>query len=189
MLVTAVAGCRSVTPPVTYYTLSPVSSPAIQGPPGERPDMIIGIRSVDLPGYVNRTQIVTRKGPNQLEISSLHRWADYPDRMVQQMLGENLQVLMPDARVANAPWPIGLKPDVTVTFKFLELIGTPDDQVRLSAEWTIDTDDVASAARLYRMNTSEPMTGSGFDELVAAHSRALAALCKKVADSLSAMRD
>lgn len=189
VLVTVFAGCRTMAPPVTYYTLSPIAELSADTGAEDNPATIVGIRSVDLPGYVNRIQMVTRSGPNQLEISSLHRWADYPDRLVQQMLGENLQVLMPETRVVNAPWSMGLRPDVTVAFAFLDLIGTEDNQVLLSAVWTLSAADPKVAARPHRLNLSEPITGEGFDELAAAHSRVLADLARKVADSLNAFRE
>lgn len=187
-LVAAIFGCRSFTPPVTYYTLSPIAPPSSQTAGEVKPGLIIGIPQVDLPGLVNRTQIVTRDGPNELKISSFHRWADYPDRLVQQTLGENLQMLMPEAGVVNAPWPIGLNPDVTVAFKFMELIGTSDGEVLLSAVWTIKTNDPASAVQSHRLTLNEPISGDGFDQLAAAHSRALATLARMVADSLSGFR-
>lgn len=179
-------GCRSFTPPVTYYTLNPIAEPSAAAETDGNTALTIGIRPVELPGYINRTQMVRRTGPNQLEVSSLHRWADYPDRLVQQMLGKNLQTLMPDARVVNGPWPMGLKPDIVVSFKFLELIGTADKKVLLSVAWQIAGFDASSIVKSYRLNLTEPMTGSSFNELAAAHSRVLATICRKVVESMRA---
>ena len=187
VMMTAFSGCRSMTPPVTYYTVNPIVGTAAQTEAATTPAVIIGIRPVDLPGMINRIQMVTRSGEHQLSISSLHRWADYPSQLIQQTIGENLQTLMPDARVVSAPWPMGLKPDVTVTIKFYELIGTADNQVLLSAIWTITTAD-PSFMDAHRLNLTEPMMGKGYDELAAAHSRVLAAFCRKMADSLNAFR-
>jgi uncharacterized lipoprotein YmbA len=184
-MVTVFSGCRSMTPSVTYYTLSPMAQPSAETTATGGPAMVVGIRAVDLPGTINRTQMVTRSSPHQLEISSLHRWADYPNQLVQQTIGENLQALLPDARVVSAPWPMGLKPDVTVTFKFYELIGTTDNQVLLSAVWTITAADPALSGS-HRLNLAEPITGKGYDALAAAHSRVLVALCRNVADTLKA---
>ena len=69
---------------VTYYTLGSTLSmqPSAATASNRTRELTIGIRPVELPGYMNRTQMVTRTGPHRLEVSSLHRWADYPDRMV-----------------------------------------------------------------------------------------------------------
>jgi uncharacterized protein len=179
------SGCRSFSPPVNYYTLSsiPGGTTAKTATLGERA-VTIGILPVELPGYIDRSQMVRRMGPNQLEISSLHRWADYPDTLVQQLLEENLQTLVPRARVLNSPWPVGVRPDVTITFRFLELIGTADKKMLLNAMWDIAGGDVPSAIQSYRINLVEPMQSAGFRELAAAHSRVLATLCRRVAESL-----
>ena len=187
LMMTVFSGCGSTTSSVTYYTLSPIVPSAGEMPDADRPNLIIGIRPVDLPGIIDRVQMVTRSGPHQLAISSVHRWADYPNQLIQQAIGENLQALMPDSRVVSAPWPMGLKPDVTVTIKFNELIGTADQKVLLSALWTIASADPSSMDS-HRINLTEPLTGKGYDALAAAHSRVLAVFCQKMADSLKAFQ-
>jgi uncharacterized protein len=185
-----VSGCRSMTPSVTYYTLNPITNPSELPQAGDNNESapIVGIRPVDLPGYINRVQMVTRNGSNQLEISSIHRWADYPDRLVQQIVGENLQLLLPDVRVMNSPWPMGLKPDVTITFQFLELIGTTDKKVLLSAIWTVVDRKSENGTASHRINLQEPQKANGYDELAAAQSRILATFCRKVSESLNDVR-
>lgn len=183
-LITAFSGCRSITPPLSYYIISPLTDtsmpPADEG--GNRAK-IVGLNPIELPGYLNRIQMVKRTGANRLVVSSSNRWADYPDRLIQRVLGDNLQLLMADARVYSAPWPAGIKPDVTVDIAFHELIGTADKTMLLSAVWTISAEHGPSAP--HRTTLSQSITGSGFDDLAAAHSRVLEALCQEVADALS----
>ncbi|WP_319409197.1 PqiC family protein [uncultured Desulfosarcina sp.] len=183
-LIIGFSGCRSFTPSVTYYLLNPMT--AGQASPAEAEGeriMIVGIGQMELPGYINRVQMVRRTGQNQLEVSSFHRWADYPDRMIQRVISENLQLLMADARVTSAPWPAGFKPDVTVDFSFLELIGTTEKTMLLSVLWTIT--GKGDPSPFHRTTLSEAMTGTGYEDLAAAHSRALEALCREVADTLN----
>ena len=185
-LLTVLSGCRSATPAVTYYTLNPISEPAREKLNSGNAGLIVAILPVELPGVIDRSQMVTRIGAHQLAVSALHRWADYPNALVQQILGQNLQLLMPNARVVSAPWPMGLKPDVTVTVKFYELLGTPGSRIRLNAAWTAAAADTALAVSR-RVNLTEPVAGKGYKELAAAHSRILAAFCRILADSLIAL--
>ena len=183
-LIIVLSGCRSLTPSVSYYILNPLSDTSMSPADADgRRSKTIGVNPIELPGYLNRVQMVKRTGPNQLEVSSHHRWADYPDRMIQRVLGDNLQRLMADARVYSAPWPAGLKPDITVDVIFLELIGTTDKKMLLSAVWTITGSGDPSPS--HRTTLSETITGAGFDDLAAAHSRVLDALCRQIADTLS----
>ena len=112
-LVTAVfSGCRSITPAVTYYTLSAAEAPPAAVLTDDAVELTIGIHPVMLPGIVNRISMVRRADSHELDVSSLNRWADYPDRLVQQVLGSNLTLFMPRARVVNSPWPVGINPDI-----------------------------------------------------------------------------
>ena len=185
-LVIVFSGCRSITPSVSYYVLNPLTDASIS--PVDADDnrsKTVGVNPIELPGYLNRVQMVKRSGPNQLDVSSRHRWADYPDRMIQRVLGDNLQILMADAQVYSAPWPAGFKPDVTVDLTFLELIGTTDKKMLLSATWTI----IGNGDPLppHRTSLSEMIIGAGFGDLAAAYSRALEILSRDVAESLRAV--
>jgi uncharacterized lipoprotein YmbA len=146
---------------------------------------IIAVGSIQLPNYVNRLQMVMRNGSNELEISEFDRWADYPDRLVQQVLVDNLQVLLPDARVVGHPLPAGLKPDITVTVRFGELIGTADRKVRLRALWTIRSEGEPATERSRRTHITEPISGMGFKAFAAAHSRVLERLCREMAPAFT----
>jgi uncharacterized lipoprotein YmbA len=184
LVITVFPGCRSLTPPVTYYTLSSIPMAAVGADTDGTVAFTLGILPLELPGAINRAQMVKRTDTHQLAISSLHRWADFPDRLVQQAIGENLQVLLPEARVVNSPWPAGLKPDVTVAFQFFELIGTTDSKMSLNAQWTFVDSDQPPMVQVYRKDSVEPMPGSDFEDLAAAHSIALEVLCRDVAKSL-----
>ena len=183
-LIIVCSGCRSITPSVSYYILNSLADPSTSPVDADgNLTKTVGINPIELPGYLNRAQMVKRTGPNQLEVSSRHRWADYPDRMIQRVLGDNLQMLMADARVYSAPWPAGLKPDVTVDVTFLELIGTTDKKMLLNAVWTITGNGDPSPT--HRTTLSETIAGADFDDLAAAHSRVLEVLCREVADTLT----
>jgi uncharacterized lipoprotein YmbA len=185
VMIASLFGCRSLTPPVAYYFMSPMGAVPVEmaDTDGSR-TFTVGIRTVELPGYVNRLQMVQRTGANEIKIASYHRWADFPDRMVPRVLGENLQLLMADAQVYSPPWPLGVKPDVAVDIAFLELIGTTDKKLLLSAVWTINRQENPPAQQSHRSVITEPITGKGFDELAAAHSRVLAVFSQAVAESL-----
>ncbi|HSO19869.1 MAG TPA: PqiC family protein, partial [Desulfosarcina sp.] len=131
------SGCRSITPPVVYYTIHPIVGEIAAMDADGAPAVRIGIRSVELPGTVNRTQMVRLSGANRVLISSFNRWADYPDRLVQRVIDQNLSLLLPDAHVVSAPWPVGFQPDVIVSFQFIELIAAADQTMRLDVAWSV----------------------------------------------------
>ncbi len=66
---TGLWGC-TVTPPSRFYILTPLDSLAAgKKTRGAQNTPIIGIGPVELPGYLDRPQIVTRAGGNQLNLA------------------------------------------------------------------------------------------------------------------------
>lgn len=188
LLMISCFGCRSITPSVSYYTMSPLTTESrIIGGGEDNPVPMIGIRSIVLPGTVDRIQMVRRTGSHQVKMESFHRWADYPDRMVQQLLRKNLQTLLPHTRVINAPWEVGLKPDITLSFQFLELIGSTDKTMMLSVVWTLADGTEVSRILSHRTDLTEPINGSGLDDLAEAHSLILGKLCREVATTIRSL--
>ena len=185
LLLAMIFGCRSVTPSVNHYVLRSLAageSPA--GTVDEPRSRIVAIGPVQLPAYVNRMQMVMLNDSSELEISEFHRWADYPDRLVQQVLEDNLQALLPHARVVSHPLPAGLEADVTLGVRFGELIGTTDKKMRLRAMWTLQRKGKPETDLSWRTCLCEPISGTGFKALAAAHNRVLEKFCREVAVAL-----
>ncbi len=187
-LLVLLSGCRSITPAVTYYTINPIAGETSIMDSDRKNITRVGIRPITLPGIISRVQMVRQVDPNRMEISAFNRWVDYPDRLVQGVLEENLTLLLPDAQVVGAPWPVGFQPDVILSIQFIRLIGTADKKVRLDVDWTVSKavsdNDQTPLSEAYRQTFIEPMSGSGFDDLAAAHSRALEVFCREVAGTL-----
>ena len=74
------AGCLNLktgTPPAQYYLLSslPEQQPVEQiHEAGSGP--VVGVGPISLPRHLDRPQIVTMAGPNELRLSEFHRWAE-----------------------------------------------------------------------------------------------------------------
>jgi uncharacterized lipoprotein YmbA len=187
-LVLLLFGCRSITPAVSYYTMRTIENESTAGESVQNVlSRTIGIRGVSLPGMINRPQMVRRTGSYEIDVEPYHRWAEYPDRMVHQLLRDNLQRLLPEDRVVNAPWPVGLKPDLILSFHFLELIGSDDKKMELSVVWTISEKSGGSPPLSRRTHLIEAIQGNGFDNLAQAHSHVLAELSREVAEVIREM--
>ena len=184
-LLALISGCRSITPAVTYYTMHPIAGDASIMDSDLVNATRVGIRPVELPGIVSRVQMVRQVDANRMEISAFNRWADHPDRLVQGVLEQDLTLLLPDAQVIGSPWPVGFQPDVIVSIQIIQLIGKADKTVRLDVDWTVSFNDQKSSPEAYRRTFIEPMPGSGYDDLAAAHGRVLETFCREVADTLA----
>ena len=179
------AGClgpRS-TRPTRLFVLNATVAPAKPSAPAS--DLRLGIGRIVLPERLNRSQIVTRMGTNEVHIADFSQWAEPLERSIPRVVSENLSRLTGTDQVSIYPWPMQLEIDFQLEIAILEFEGNSDGEVSLDARW-----------RWVRANGSEvqPLQGSRYTEsaadrsteaLVAAMSRALASLSRDVASAIA----
>ena len=89
------AGCLSPRADVsTFFLLTSAEAPGAVGPPLGG---TLGLGPVTLPGYLDRSELVTRLSDNQVAVSPTARWAEPLRDNVLRALSQNLvRVLGPD---------------------------------------------------------------------------------------------
>jgi len=176
--------------PSKFYVLTPMDVSA-RGIPitysasrGPR-ELELGLGPVKFPAYLSRLELVTRSSPNQVDLSSIDRWAEPLDKNFVGVLGQNLMTLL-GAHVTTFPWfrPTNLDYQITV------------DITRF------DTDSHGTARVIGRYEIKEPNSGgllnSGeLDVTESAHageataatlSRALGDVSTQLADAIRATK-
>jgi uncharacterized protein len=168
--------------PTRYYVLTPADvAPAPRATMSETREVRMGVRSVELPRYVERPQIVTRVSPNRLEVAEFQYWGAPLRNAVPMILAENLTRLVPTDQVAVFPWSRGFVPDVQVLVEVSQLEGTLGGQAVLAARWRII--DRAGEERARGVSRFTEAAGEDYESLVAAHSRLVGALSRDIADA------
>ena len=183
LLALAVAGCASGGDPTRYYVLAPTKVPGVARlAAAGQPQLRVGIRSVDLPRYVERPGLVTRASANRLEVAEFQQWGAPLRQAVPVILAENLAQLIPTDQVAVFPWGRGFVPDVQVVVDVSQFEGTLGGDAVLAARWRISRrggeDSTTGVSRL------SEAAGADYESLVAAYSRLVGALSREIADSL-----
>jgi hypothetical protein len=180
------AGCRSVTPPVTFFTLSSIQGahdPALQASPLR--DAVIGVGPAQFPDYLDRPQIVTRSGPNKLDVSEFNRWGGKLDQDFLHVFGENLSILLSTDKVIVFPWKGQINPDYRITLDIHRYEGQMGDSVLLNVTWTIQgKENNTGPLHIRRSIIHQPISGQGFDALASAYSQAVAELSREVASTM-----
>ena len=174
------AGCgRSA--PTHFFSLSAAAQEKAVQPAG--PCQSIGIGPVDFPAYLDRTQIVTRLGPNQLHLAEFDQWAEPLRDNFQRALAENLAGLLCAKPLVTYPWPVGGHPDKQIVIQVARFDGNLGQNATLLASWSVvdaDGNNLAWRSTEYQ----EAVSGPGYDALAAAESRLVQKFAKDVADSL-----
>lgn len=178
------AGCSS-TPPVRFYNLNSLPSGQQENPAAILGDDIaIGVGPVELPEYLNRPQIVTRKSQNQLEIAEFHRWAASFPRDFSRVLAKNISTLLPTDRVAVYPWGDGFSPTYQVRVNVEQFDGQLAEQVFLRVIWSLVGQEGKKELLVRKTLIEEPVLTDDYEGLVAAQSNALATLSREIAEEI-----
>jgi uncharacterized lipoprotein YmbA len=178
VVMAAAAGCGA-TATSRFYTLDSTAT-ADGSPPVHR---AIAVGPVSIPPAVDRPQIVVQVAPNQVTVDEFNRWAAPLGDAVARAVAGDLVVLLGTSDVAVAP-VTGFVPTHRVTIDVQRFESTPGDSVLIEALWAVRPaagGDLRSGRTLAR----EPVQGRTFDDVAAAHSRALA---KVSADIAAAVR-
>ena len=180
-------GCAS-TKPSRFYTLSPLTisewgtkpEPAGQG-------VALGVGPIELPEHLDRPQIVTRTSRNALNLSEFHRWAGSLADDFSRVLAENLSILLSTDRVSVYPWRKSVPIEYRVVMDVTRFDGKLGGNAWLIARWTVFSGRGKKVLHMEGSRISEPSGAQGYEGMVAAQSRALAHLSRKIAEAIRAI--
>jgi uncharacterized lipoprotein YmbA len=184
ILVIFLGGCvRSQTP--RFYTLTPLQSDEVTAKrisPAQ--NAVVGIGPVQLADYLDQSDLVTRRGDNQLIKAEYDRWAGSFKNDFINVLAEDIGYLVPTQRIYLYPWrgsvPIGYQ----VALEVVRCDGRLGEAAWLVARWSVFAGPEKKLLKMQRSSIREPVTGADYAALVAAQSRAVAKLSQEIAQAI-----
>jgi uncharacterized protein len=174
--------------PERFYVLTEVAQSTGAGQPPAEPGSgpAVGVGPVSLPGYLDRSQIVTRRGA-QLEVADLDRWGEPLSEGVPRALAANLATLLQSEHIVVYPWPTARTVELQVVVDVTGFDGMVGGDVLLEARWRVlarDRKELVLRSSTVREATGEP----GYLALVSAMNRSLGVLSREIADSIRELR-
>jgi uncharacterized lipoprotein YmbA len=187
----ALAACFGTSRPSRFYTLEPLE--VREGPAATTPDATLAVGPVELPDYVDRPQIVTRSGSNELVIAEFERWGGSLEKQISGSLVATLGDRLAPGRIAVVPWRsavLSSGPAYRMKVSVSRFDGVPGHSAVLQAKWELCTQSGGKEESLgvKEASVTEQINGSGYDALVAAMQRALVRLGEQMADSIAAAK-
>ena len=173
------AGCSS--PSARFYTLS---ATAPQGTATSK--LTIAVGPVSVPATIDRPQIVVSSGPNQLSIDEFSRWASPLQDNLARVVAENLVAILGTPRVTLFKETLNTDMDYRVQIEVRNFESAPGKYAALDAVWTVRRMKDGKN-ETGRTAVRENVQGDGFDELAAAHSRAVARMSQDIANTVLAL--
>jgi hypothetical protein len=147
----------------------------------------VGVGPVQLPDYLDRSQIVTRTAGNELILPDFDKWAEPLDKSFVRVLTEDLSALRPADRFVAYPAPKPLDADYQLVVEVMQFDGAPDGKVALKARWTLYGENRREPVAIRDSRIAEPLEGSGCEAVVAAESKALASLSREIGETLDSL--
>ena len=178
-VVVAPAGC-SRSPRANFYILEPTAKAGVALPAKNAPT--VAIAAITLPEIVDRPQLVVRVDGSRVDILEMHRWAEPLKSGIARLLAENLSRLLGLDHVWLSSQNIASETDYRI-FVDIRRFESTADSVTVDSFWTIRR-STQESQKTGRSQIHEPRGGEGFETLVSAYNRALAAVSNDIARAI-----
>ncbi len=183
------AGCLGSSRPARFYTLAPLQ--IRDGPGSTSTDATLAIGPVEIPDSIDRPQIVTRTGANELVVAEFDRWGSSLDMEITGSLVSTLADRLGSQHVAVAPWRSAILSGAGTTWRAAVSVsrfdGVPGQSVVLQGRWELIAQGVGKEESLgvREATVTEKIDGAGYDALVGAMQRALVRFGQQMAHSVA----
>ena len=178
MIGAILSGCCSTNP--NFYQPISIVSEEINFPKFKSNVLI---NQIFLPSIVSRLQITTLGKNNfDIKIDEFNRWASQPEKMLQNVVNENLSKLLPNAIIENQT-TFRKNYDYAVVIEFTEFGGRLDDIAYVKASYFIKN-RVGKTVKSGKFNYTKEFEG-GYDKYVEALSSLIGNLSIEIAKKLT----
>jgi len=181
----ALAACGT-TAAARFYSLNSTATATTNAGSGGAPatSVTVIVGPVSIPATVDRPEFVTTASSNSVEINSFNRWAEPLNDGIARTVAGDLAALLGGATVAVAPLA-NFAPTYRVSLRVQRFESTLNESVLVEAVWVVRKEPNGPAQAGHTL-ARETASGSGFDGLTAAHSRAMAAISADIAAAIRA---
>lgn len=187
--VSILAGCGT-SPPTKYYLLSSGAEELVPGP--AQRELVVGVGPVTLPSYLDRREMVSRTGSNELNVAALHQWAEPLQENFARVLGEDLGRRLGTDQIIRLPakrfMRRALRIDYQVVIGVERFERMPDGGAVLDVRWMI-LDNDNKLLLLSRSAHKQMPPADSYAGQVAAQSQLLGRLGEEIAAAIEGLME
>lgn len=179
--------CATASPPMRYYLLTPVDSGPVPGSVLGEQTVIVG--PFQLPGYLDRPQLMVRLPDGELALREYDRWAEPLEAVLVRTLAENLVRLTGSQRIITFPLDRRTSADQRISGRVMRFDTDATGLAVLQLQWSIRDGSGQPVAPVQISEYRVQAAGDAPAEQVAALSETLALFAAEVANALVTTED
>jgi uncharacterized lipoprotein YmbA len=180
-------GCAGTSPPSNFYVLSALPQSSAGTPSDkDKGKIAIGIGPVELPEYLDRSQIITRISPNELRVAAFERWAESLKSSFPRILMENLAILLNTDQVVLYPWRKSAPVKYQVIVDVVQFDAERGGDAVLIARWTLLEGRGDQILQRKKSVFRKPLNSNDYQSIVSAQSQTIIELSRKIAEAIKA---
>jgi hypothetical protein len=173
----AITSCASPTP--NLYTIAPASSPTFSSNA-----KVVVLRSVGIPQYLVRRQIVRSSDNYRIDVMANDWWGEPLDAMLGRVLVQELGERLPQSNVYLATGAVTASPDASIEVELERLDLDANGQLLLIGKAAVSSGGrVPVARRSFRIQVTPPASGTAGQ--VAAISSAVGQMADGIAEMVA----
>ncbi|WP_169569705.1 PqiC family protein [Sneathiella limimaris] len=135
------SGCEGLVGPSTpteFYRLTAVDLSGQAKGLALSSELKVGVGPISIPGYADRSQIVSSGKGGKLIVDDLHHWAEPIHENIERVMVSNISSILSRAQVFSYPANFTPEPSsYQVAIEIIEMILLEDGKVQLAASWNV----------------------------------------------------
>ena len=143
---------------------------------------------ISLPGYLDRIQMVTVAGKNQMALDEFNRWAESLRDSFYRVLLEDLSSLLKTPKVYGYDREGSNAVDYQVIIDVTRFDCVPGEEAILTAFWTIKGMDDSTPNIRRKSVFRAPVSDPGFSGIVDAQNQTLTAFSREIASAIQSLQ-
>jgi uncharacterized protein len=182
-------GCTGASGPSTFYMLRSMESPpeSVSTAAGEKSVSVL-VGPITMPGYLDRIQMVTVAGKNEITMDEFHRWAESLQESFYRVLLEDLSLLLKTPEVYGHDRGGLTFADYQVVIDVTRFDSVPGGDAVLTAFWTVSGKDGSTPSIKRKSVFRAPVSGTGFPRVVDAQNQTLNAFSREIAAAIKSLQ-
>lgn len=187
-LIVLLVACGS-SPKTEFYVLNADQGPVVQAANANK-GPAVGVWSVKLPDYLERSEIVTRNSDHEITLGDFSWWAGNLDENMTRLITTELSRSLQSNRVVTSPWASFRKLDYQATIRVERFDGVLGGEAVLRGVWGLLDANGQNELRREVFEFKASAAGSSqeadssYKELVAAMSQLAVQLADQIAKGI-----